>query len=280
MLSQTAFGLYCLPRVLMRRAQDVHATHRSVLASCSLARLVAGCPAIMSSRADSMSPPPYSFEVSSFPPPPPHEGEISRNWDFQAKFEAAEEPVRLAVLDTITAWTAPPKPDVWDWIERNEVQDAYDNAPVDLKRALDFITDCGYPTYLSDDKDRRTHQYFWRLASAGIEDPGVDTLPILSASAFVADFDYAHEEVKRAVLSTCAIWKYNVQDEYRMPAPHEMLEIYQQSPKKLKTWLNWVLQIGCEASIQSTETLRSFQKFLKRHLDAKIAIRNEVQPII
>lgn len=59
--------------------------------------LVAGRPFAMSSRADSTSPPPYSFETSSFPPPPPREGEVSRNWDIQAKFEAAKEPVRQAL---------------------------------------------------------------------------------------------------------------------------------------------------------------------------------------
>ncbi|KZV73424.1 hypothetical protein PENSPDRAFT_750171 [Peniophora sp. CONT] len=234
----------------------------------------------MSSRADSTSPPPYSFEVSSFPPPPPRAGETSRKWDFQAKFEAAEESVRRAVLDTITVWTARPNPDSWDWIERNEVQDTYDNAPVDLKRALDFLTDCGYTTYVSDDKDRRANQYFWRLASAGIEDSGAETLPILSASAFVADFEYAHEEVKRAVLETCAVWKYNLRGIYRRPANQEVLEIYQQAPKKLKVWLNWVLQIGSEVSIQSTNDLRMFEKSFRGHLEANVAIRNKVQPIV
>lgn len=55
------------------------------------------CSVFMSSRADSASPPPYSYESSSFAPPPPRVGEVSRSWDFQMKFEAAHEDVRWAL---------------------------------------------------------------------------------------------------------------------------------------------------------------------------------------
>lgn len=128
---------------------------RVIFSRCrsSFASLVAGRPFIMSSRADSTSPPPYSFEVSSFPPPPPRQGEVARNWEFQSKFESAEEPVRQAVrkyrfgvvalsklmsttVDTITAWTALPNPTVWEYIPRCNIQDGYDSASADLRRAL------------------------------------------------------------------------------------------------------------------------------------------------
>ncbi|KZV60337.1 hypothetical protein PENSPDRAFT_355075 [Peniophora sp. CONT] len=70
----------------------------------------------MSSRADSASPPPYSYKSSSFAPPPPRAGEISRSWDFQMKFEAAHEDVRWALRAPQLINAALPNLYVSQWI--------------------------------------------------------------------------------------------------------------------------------------------------------------------
>ncbi|KZV76158.1 hypothetical protein PENSPDRAFT_646441 [Peniophora sp. CONT] len=229
----------------------------------------------MSSRADSTSPPPYSFESSSFPPPPPRVGEIARNWDFQAKFEAAEERVRIAVLETITAWKAPRPCDTWEFVPRVEIQDTYDAAPLDLKRALEFLVDCRYTTYLNNDLDRRTHEYFHRLGS--IEHTGSSRWPAQSPAAFYQDFMAAHEPVQKSVLTTFGLWKYNRGGEYTKPAPDEVLQAYRTSPPELKVLLNWVLDIGSIVPVQDLRDVAQHEGTMRKYIEDSIRVKNQVQ---
>ncbi|VDB91764.1 unnamed protein product [Peniophora sp. CBMAI 1063] len=230
----------------------------------------------MSSRADSTSPPPYSFEPSSFPPPPPRAGDVARNWSFQAKFEAAKEPVRQAILDTITAWTfSETSGESWDFIPRQDVQDAYDAAAVDLRKALDFIIENKYAVYLRDDMDRRRHEYFHRMDG---QESSPRVLP--SPQAFADDFDTAHVEVQIAVLRTFALWKSSRGGKHVRPLHEHVRGEYERAPIELKTLLEWVLASGSVNPVRHSRDVRNFEKLEKSHLQRSIMIRTSVQPFL
>lgn len=132
-------------------------------------------------------------------------------------------------VDTITAWDRPwDSRDPWEYISRREVQDVYDDASVDLKKALgvfntqlcydksqsmifvDFIISNRYVTYLTNDMDRRKHEFFHRR-----DVTGDNQRSLLSSDAFIEDFESAHVEVQKAIREyrlKSLVLSFNLQD--------------------------------------------------------------------
>ncbi|VDB87623.1 unnamed protein product [Peniophora sp. CBMAI 1063] len=217
------------------------------------------------SRADSTSPPPYSYENSSFAPPPPRADEISRSWDFQVKFEAAPEDVRWAILDTITAWKVHGRGLPWDYIPRSDVQDAYDAAPNDLKIALDYIVLYNVTTYFSDDMDRRQHDYFRR------RDDGWPAIgggrKLLTAVQFMQDFYASANTVQKAILMTFATWDQRRTQVYEEPRLDHLRLKYEQASEDKKILLNWMLESGADYGIATLRMIPSHEESTRRAFD-------------
>ncbi|KZV59390.1 hypothetical protein PENSPDRAFT_760438 [Peniophora sp. CONT] len=206
----------------------------------------------MSSRADSASPPPYSYENSSFVPPPPRVGQVSRSWDFQMRFEAAHESVRWAILDTMTAWKVSRRGLPWVYTPRSDVQDAYDAAPADLRIALDYIVRYNITTYFNDDCDRRRHDYF-RRRDAGCPAVGGGRV-LLNSAQFKRDFLASTNSVQKAILMTFAWWDFKNIKRYEEPSVERLPDSYRKMTEDRKVLLNWMLEIGADYGM---DTLRS-----------------------
>ncbi|KZV63532.1 hypothetical protein PENSPDRAFT_657216 [Peniophora sp. CONT] len=209
---------------------------------------------IMSSRADSTSPPPYSYENSSFVPPPPRVDQVSRSWDFQMKFEAAHEDVRWALLHTITAWKASGTDLPWDHIPRNDVQNAYDAAPYDLKVALDYIAQHNLTCYFNNDTDRRRHLYFSRRDAGWSPVGGPRTL--LSPDQFVREFHSVRERVQNAVLRSIGWWEEDRTGRYQEPQPDALSSWYCTASNEHKLMINWLLEIGGDFGIDCLQNMQ------------------------
>ncbi|VDB87619.1 unnamed protein product [Peniophora sp. CBMAI 1063] len=209
------------------------------------------------SRADSTSPPPYSYENSSFAPPPPQAGQISRSWDFQMKFEAAHEDVRWALLHTITAWKVTGTGQSWDHIPRHNIQNAYDAAPQDLKLALDYISQYNLTCYFNNDTDRRRHLYFSRR-DAGWPPVGGPRV-LLSADQFVHEFSSVRERVQKAVLMSVEGWERKRTGRFQQVHPDSLYTWYQHASNEYKIMLNWLLEIGGDWSIGRLQNIQTIE---------------------
>ncbi|KZV63535.1 hypothetical protein PENSPDRAFT_657218 [Peniophora sp. CONT] len=211
----------------------------------------------MSSRADSASPPPYSYESSSFAPPPPRAGEVSRSWDFQMKFEAAHEDVRWALLDTITAWKVSGTDQPWVDTPRHNIQNEYDSAPHDLQVALDYIVQNNLTCYFNNDTDRRRHLYFSRR-DAGWPSVGGPRV-LLSPDQFVQEYHSVVERVQKAVLMSIALWEEDRTGLFQFEEihPDALCGWYRDvASNEHKILLNWLLEFGADVGVDCFQSLQ------------------------
>ncbi|KZV60339.1 hypothetical protein PENSPDRAFT_657213 [Peniophora sp. CONT] len=232
----------------------------------------------MSSRADSTSPPPYSYECSSFAPPPPRVGQVSRSWDFQMKFEAAHEDVRWALLNTITAWKVSGTDQPWVHVPRDSIQNAYDSAPQDLKIALDYIAQYNLTCYFNNDTDRRRHLYFSRRDAGWPAVGGPRAL--LSPDEFVREFNSVQERVQKAVLRTIACWERRRTRQYQELHPDALHGWYRSAFNEYKLMLNWVLEMGANSAIDCLQNIPSREEQVRRSYDRRHYERQKARSLL
>ncbi|VDB87615.1 unnamed protein product [Peniophora sp. CBMAI 1063] len=216
-------------------------------------------------HANFISPPPYSYENSSFAPPPPQLGQMSRSWDFQMKFEAAHEDVRWALLNTITAWEVSGTGRPWDHIPRNNIQSAYDSAPQDLKIALDYIVHHHLTCYFNNDTDRRRHLYFSRR-DAGWPPIGGPRV-LLSPDQFVGEYLSVRDRVQKAILRSIAWWDRKQTGRYQELHPSALAGWYLNASNERKIIINWALEVGLDYGIDTLRGIATQETIMRTSFD-------------
>ncbi|KZV71929.1 hypothetical protein PENSPDRAFT_751313 [Peniophora sp. CONT] len=134
----------------------------------------------------SQRPPPYTKDKTVFPPP--LQTDVNhRAWAFQLAFENARELVRWTVLTTFKEWQQ-------DWtlkgrdVVRANVQQAYSQAPEELKLAVDWQIQWDTPMIMRTDDGRRWHDHV-RRKEAGLYEE------VLTPERFEREFEAASPKV-------------------------------------------------------------------------------------
>ncbi|KZV66022.1 hypothetical protein PENSPDRAFT_655272 [Peniophora sp. CONT] len=182
-------------------------------------------------------PPPYSIECSSFPPPI-EAAAGSQAWAFQRAFESSREPVRWGILTTMRCWI-----DTWPFkgveLERERIQQAYDQAPIDLKVTLDYIITNKFPFYFKSDGHRRCYDLY---RTGRIQEAETSMLP---QEDFIREYNAAVEPVKDAIASTNKRWIwYEAYTEISPVSKEEVVQAYANVSDPLKVVLSWMLATG------------------------------------
>ncbi|KZV66020.1 hypothetical protein PENSPDRAFT_107450 [Peniophora sp. CONT] len=213
-------------------------------------------------------PPPYSVECSSFPPPI-EAAAGPQAWAFQRAFESAREPVRWAILTTMRCWD-----DAWSFkdveVPRQRIQQAYDQAPSDLKVTLDYIITKNLPFYFLSEGDRRCYDLYLtdRVHEAETS--------MLSQADFLREFHSAVEPVKKAIVLTMENWVFFEERKDTKPvSKSEAAQVYASASGTLKVVISWMLATGwiiCICGRQEFEqgkdsVHRSCQNLVTAHIE-------------
>ncbi|VDB89620.1 unnamed protein product [Peniophora sp. CBMAI 1063] len=192
-------------------------------------------------------PPPYSREWVL--PPPPLQTDVGhRAWAFQCAFENAREIVRWTILQTFKNWQ-----EKWalegQKVSRSGLQQAYNRAPEDLKRAVDWQLRWDAPVVMLSDQSRRWHEHV-RRKEAGIHE---DILPLRK---FEEEFDTASPAIQKAVQRTVSAWtNYNGPVRLDPPQREDLASVYEAAPPPLKLALCFVLEMGLTVPFQRMQTI-------------------------
>ncbi|KZV66023.1 hypothetical protein PENSPDRAFT_655273 [Peniophora sp. CONT] len=191
-------------------------------------------------------PPPYSIECSSFPPPI-QAASGAQAWAFQRAFESAREPIRWAILTTMLCWA-----NEWRYkgakIPRQFVQHAYDQAPLDLKAALDYILENSLPFYMIRDRDRRRHNLY---RTGRVEE--VET-SVLSHADFARLYNDASKSVREAVAATFDSWTLFEDHELISAVSQDgAAQAYTVASDSLKVVVSWMLETGYDIEVSNGE---------------------------
>ncbi|KZV65355.1 hypothetical protein PENSPDRAFT_655872 [Peniophora sp. CONT] len=190
-------------------------------------------------------PPPYSVECSSFPPPV-QAAAGSQAWAFQRAFESAREPIRWAILTTIRCWE-----DAWTFkgvkLPRQRIQEAYDQAPFNLKVTLDYILTTKLPFYFKNEGERRCYDIY---RTGRVQEVETSWLP---QDDFVREYRAAMEPVKDAIASTFESWTFYEPGDGRLRSvsKQQAVQEYERAPGTLKVIISWMLATGWNISIGS-----------------------------
>ncbi|VDB89610.1 unnamed protein product [Peniophora sp. CBMAI 1063] len=199
----------------------------------------------------SSHPPPYSRDRQSYPPPLPADVD-HRAWTFQRSFENAREIVRWSVLQTFKVWA-----DNWalegQVISRNELQQAYNQAPKELKQAVDWQLKWDRPVIMTCDQSHRWHEH--------------------------VQFDAASPVVQKAVQLTVSAWTaYNGPARLDPPQRDHLASVYENADSSLKLALCFILEMGIPVGIlmmrRIEERRASIYKMVADHR-AQMAYWNE-----
>ncbi|VDB89624.1 unnamed protein product [Peniophora sp. CBMAI 1063] len=206
-------------------------------------------------------PPPYSREWPSCPPP--LQTDVGhRAWAFQCAFENTREIVRYSVLQTFKAWQG-------DWalkgqnISRGDLQQAYSQAPEDLKQAVEWQVKWDSPVVMVSDHSRRWHEYVRRREAGTHED-------ILSVHKFEQEYDAASPATQRAVQLTVSAWtSYNGPARLEPPERDRLASVIEDASPSLKLALCFVLKMGLDLPYQRMQTIdekkASIQQVVAQH---------------
>ncbi|KZV71927.1 hypothetical protein PENSPDRAFT_684118 [Peniophora sp. CONT] len=207
----------------------------------------------------SQRPPPYSKNKTEFPPPLQSDVD-HRAWAFQLAFENARELVRWTVLNTFKDWKQ-------DWalkgrdVARANIQQAYSQAPEELKLAVDWQLKWDKPVIMQADYARRWQEHI-RQKEAGIYEE------VLSPEKFERQFELASPKVQRAALSTFAAWKWYhdcvVSD---APRRQDLVPAYKSASQPLKVVLCFVLEMAMTLPMQRHEDVAECEKDLQRTVE-------------
>ncbi|VDB89631.1 unnamed protein product [Peniophora sp. CBMAI 1063] len=211
----------------------------------------------------SQLPPPYSRDWVSFPPP--LQGDVDhRAWAFQLAFENARELVRWTVLMTFKDWQQEWKLKGRD-VARGNVQQAYSQAPEELKLAVDWQLKWDIPIILRTADGRRWHEHVRRKEAGTYEE-------VLSPEKFEREFDAALPEVQHAALDTFSAWKwFHEQAVIGAPYRHDVVSSYKAASRPLKRVVCFVLEMAIDWCLQDTRQVIEWEEDINRMVEEQRA---------